>query len=94
MPRHNSALSFRAVIHCHSEQQYIVILSKAKNLEQRVFTVILSKAKNLMLQILHSAYGFVQDDKRQTSSMVTRNVILSKAKNLFRRPSETASLDM
>ena len=40
------------------------------------------------LQILHFACGFVQNDKRTASSMVTRNVFLSVAKNLMRKPEQ------
>ena len=41
---------------------------------------------NEVLQILHSACGCVQDDTGTASSMVTRNVFLSTAKNLLQDP--------
>ena len=69
--------------HCRSEHRP-VILSEAKNLVQDIFSVILSKAKNLMSETLRREPvwcarsftppdGFVQEDKRTASSMVTRN---------------------
>ena len=57
-------------------------LRTRQQLNHRWLPVILSKAKNLILQILHSACGFVQDD-RECILLSVFSVILSKAKNLM-----------